>query len=115
MISTLNELLPLLEKIAHIGKFLPIIAEKVAIRGEAAAEAEMKELKARVEDAQNATRATIRGGIVPGGGIALLYPFPKHLKECSPIQFCTRSFPRTDEIGPALGFCLSHLDPWLPR
>jgi len=38
----------------------------------AATEAEMKEKKARVEDALNATRAAVEGGIVPGGGVALL-------------------------------------------
>ena len=38
----------------------------------AATEAEMKEKKARVEDALNATRAAIEEGIVPGGGVALL-------------------------------------------
>jgi chaperonin GroEL len=38
----------------------------------AATEAEMKEKKARVEDALHATRAAIEEGIVPGGGVALL-------------------------------------------
>jgi chaperonin GroEL len=38
----------------------------------AATEAEMKEKKARVEDALHATRAAIQEGIVPGGGVALL-------------------------------------------
>ena len=38
----------------------------------AATEAEMKEKKARVEDALHATRAAVEEGIVPGGGIALL-------------------------------------------
>src|SRR5256885_3345489 len=38
----------------------------------AATEAEMKERKARVEDALHATRAAIEGGIVPGGGVALI-------------------------------------------
>jgi chaperonin GroEL len=38
----------------------------------AASEAEMKEKKARVEDALNATRAAVEEGIVPGGGVALL-------------------------------------------
>ena len=42
------------------------------IRVGAATESEMKELKARVEDAHHATRAAIEEGIVPGGGIALL-------------------------------------------
>src|SRR6195256_4171780 len=39
----------------------------------AATESEMKEKKARVEDALHATRAAVEEGIVPGGGVALLY------------------------------------------
>ncbi|HKV71992.1 MAG TPA: chaperonin GroEL [Gemmatimonadales bacterium] len=39
----------------------------------AATETEMKEKKARVEDALHATRAAVEEGIVPGGGSALLY------------------------------------------
>ena len=42
------------------------------IRVGAATETEMKELKARVEDALHATRAAMNGGILPGGGTALL-------------------------------------------
>ncbi|MDK2897500.1 MAG: chaperonin GroEL [Candidatus Atribacteria bacterium] len=42
------------------------------IRVGAATEAEMKEKKARVEDALHATRAAVEEGIVPGGGVALL-------------------------------------------
>lgn len=38
----------------------------------AATETEMKEKKARMEDALNATRAAVEEGIVPGGGVALL-------------------------------------------
>jgi chaperonin GroEL len=38
----------------------------------AATEVEMKEKKARVEDALNATRAAVEEGIVPGGGVALI-------------------------------------------
>ena len=38
----------------------------------AASEVEMKEKKARVEDALHATRAAVEEGIVPGGGVALL-------------------------------------------
>ena len=38
----------------------------------AASEAEMKERKARIEDALHATRAAIEEGIVPGGGVALI-------------------------------------------
>lgn len=38
----------------------------------AATEVEMKEKKARVEDALSATRAAVEEGIVPGGGLTLL-------------------------------------------
>jgi len=42
----------------------------------AATETEMKEKKARVEDAMHATRAAVDEGIVPGGGIAFLRAIP---------------------------------------
>src|SRR5256885_1851126 len=42
------------------------------IRVGAATEVEMKEKKARVEDALHATRAAVEEGIVPGGGVALI-------------------------------------------
>lgn len=38
----------------------------------AATETEMKEIKLRIEDALNATRAAVEEGIVPGGGVALV-------------------------------------------
>ncbi len=40
-------------------------------------EVEMKEIKARVEDALHATRAAVEEGIVPGGGVALLRSIPE--------------------------------------
>ena len=43
---------------------------KVNVGG--ATESEMKEKKARVEDALHATRAAVQEGILPGGGVALL-------------------------------------------
>jgi len=48
----------------------------------AVTEAELKEKKARVEDALHATRAAVEEGIVPGGGVALLRCIPalKNLK-----------------------------------
>ncbi|MDR1611149.1 MAG: chaperonin GroEL [Planctomycetota bacterium] len=46
----------------------------------AATETEMKEVKARFEDALHATRAAIEGGIVPGGGVALIRAADKALK-----------------------------------
>jgi chaperonin GroEL len=42
----------------------------------AATETEMKEKKARVEDALHATRAAVEEGIVPGGGVALIRSLP---------------------------------------
>ena len=49
------------------------LAGGVAVmNGGAATETEMKEKKARVEDALHATRAAVEEGIVPGGGVALL-------------------------------------------
>ncbi len=42
------------------------------IRVGAATETELKEKKARVEDALNATRAAVEEGIVPGGGVAYI-------------------------------------------
>ena len=42
----------------------------------AATETEMKEKKARVEDALHATRAAVEEGIVPGGGVAYIRALP---------------------------------------
>ena len=42
----------------------------------AATETEMKEKKARVEDAMHATKAAVEEGIVPGGGVALVRCIP---------------------------------------
>jgi chaperonin GroEL len=54
----------------------------------AATEVEMKEKKARVEDALHATRAAVEEGIVPGGGVALLRARSniKNLKGDNPDQ-----------------------------
>jgi len=56
----------LIERLAKLAGGVAII--KVG----AATETEMKEKKARVEDALHATRAAVEEGIVPGGGVALL-------------------------------------------
>ncbi len=57
----------------------------------AATESEMKEKKARVEDAMHATRAAIQEGILPGGGVALLRAStglkPKDLSEDERIGY----------------------------
>lgn len=54
----------------------------------AATETEMKEKKARVEDAMHATKAAVEDGIVPGGGVALLraQDAVEKLKENGDIQ-----------------------------
>ena len=49
-----------------------IVGGVAIIKVGAATEIEMKEKKARVEDALNATRAAVEEGVVPGGGVALL-------------------------------------------
>ncbi|MBI2877549.1 MAG: chaperonin GroEL, partial [Candidatus Tectomicrobia bacterium] len=49
-----------------------LVGGVAVIKVGAATESEMKEKKARVEDALNATRAAVEEGIVPGGGVALI-------------------------------------------
>ncbi|GIW45728.1 MAG: 60 kDa chaperonin [Candidatus Binatia bacterium] len=49
-----------------------LVGGVAVIRVGAATEVEMKEKKARVEDALHATRAAVEEGIVPGGGVALV-------------------------------------------
>jgi chaperonin GroEL len=49
-----------------------LVGGVAVIKVGAATETEMKEKKARVEDAMHATKAAIEEGIVPGGGVALL-------------------------------------------
>jgi chaperonin GroEL len=49
-----------------------LVGGVAVIKVGAATEVEMKEKKARVEDALNATRAAVEEGIVPGGGVAYL-------------------------------------------
>jgi chaperonin GroEL len=57
----------------------------------AATESEMKEKKARVEDALHATRAAVEEGIVPGGGVALI--------RCLPAIEATKSANDDEKIG----------------
>jgi chaperonin GroEL len=53
-----------------------LVGGVAVIKVGAATETEMKEKKARVEDALNATRAAVEEGIVPGGGVAYLRTIP---------------------------------------
>src|SRR5437016_5290056 len=60
----------LLERLAKL------VGGVAVIKVGAATETELKEKKARVEDAMHATRAAVEEGIVPGGGVALLRCIP---------------------------------------
>ena len=53
-----------------------LVGGVAVIKVGAATETEMKEKKARVEDAMHATKAAVEEGIVPGGGVALLRTVP---------------------------------------
>jgi chaperonin GroEL len=53
-----------------------LVGGVAVIKVGAATETEMKEKKARVEDAMHATKAAVEEGIVPGGGVALLRTIP---------------------------------------
>src|SRR6186713_2044893 len=53
-----------------------LVGGVAVIKVGAATETEMKERKARVEDALHATRAAVEEGIVPGGGVALIRALP---------------------------------------
>src|SRR4051812_41296412 len=66
-----------------------LVGGVAVIKVGAATETEMKEKKARVEDALHATRAAVEEGIVPGGGVALLRALPalENLKVSGEQQF----------------------------
>jgi len=53
-----------------------LVGGVAVIRVGSATETEMKEKKARVEDAMHATKAAVEEGIVPGGGVALIRAIP---------------------------------------
>jgi chaperonin GroEL len=53
-----------------------LVGGVAVIKVGAATETEMKEKKARVEDAMHATRAAVEEGIVPGGGVAFIRALP---------------------------------------
>ncbi len=61
----------------------------------AATETEMKEKKARVEDALHATRAAVEEGIVPGGGTALI----RALKLCQDSDYCSAASSADEKTG----------------
>ncbi|MBK6406396.1 MAG: chaperonin GroEL [Holophagales bacterium] len=65
-----------------------LVGGVAVIKVGAATETEMKEKKARVEDAMHATKAAVEDGIVPGGGVALLRAMDAvgTLKEAGDIQ-----------------------------
>jgi chaperonin GroEL len=85
----MKDLLPVLEQVARLRtqvedttsdydreklqeRLAKLVGGGAIIKVGAATETEMKEKKARVEDALHATRAAVEEGIVPGGGVALL-------------------------------------------
>ena len=75
-----------------------IIGGVAVIKVGAATETEMKEKKARVEDALNSTRAAVEEGVVAGGGVALLRCVPA-LERVKPVDDdeaagCARCAPR---------------------
>src|SRR5229473_3576344 len=81
-ISSMKDLLPILETIEETTsdydreklqeRLAKLVGGVAVVRVGAATEMEMKEKKARVEDALHATRAAVEEGVVPGGGVALI-------------------------------------------
>ena len=69
------------------------------IRVGAPTEADMKQTKARIEDALHATRAAAEEGIVPGGGVALFRVIPAVQKLHDPTSQATRSSARPSFCG----------------
>jgi chaperonin GroEL len=69
-----------------------LVGGVAVIKVGAATETEMKEKKARVEDAMHATRAAVEEGIVPGGGVALV--------RCTPaVDDVIKSLEGDEKIG----------------
>jgi chaperonin GroEL len=68
-----------------------IVGGVAVINVGAATETEMKEKKARVEDALHATKAAVEEGIVPGGGVALL--------RCIPALDALKGVPAEQMVG----------------
>ena len=70
-----------------------LVGGVAVIKVGAATETEMKEKKARVEDAMHATRAAVEEGIVPGGGVALVRCVPAVEKVVRSWRVTRRSAP----------------------
>jgi chaperonin GroEL len=68
-----------------------IVGGVAVINVGAATETEMKEKKARVEDALHATKAAVEEGIVPGGGVALL--------RCAAVLDSLKDLPAEQKVG----------------
>ncbi len=71
----------------------------------AATETEMKEQKARVDDALHSTRAAVEEGIGPGGGVTLIQA-AKALKQLKGLSY--EQWPAVDIMSKALKTCLSN-------
>jgi chaperonin GroEL len=69
-----------------------LVGGVAVIKVGAATETEMKEKKARVEDAMHATRAAVEEGIVPGGGVALVRCIPA-------VEKLAKSLDSEEKIG----------------
>ena len=82
------------------------------IRVGAATEADMKQKKARVEDALHATRAAVAEGILPGGGVALLRAIPRGRARLPRSSTATRSSAPKSSPGP--GEADPHASPRTP-
>src|SRR5450432_1786753 len=72
-----------------------LVGGVAVIKVGAATETEMKEKKARVEDAMHATRAAVEEGIVPGGGVALV-------RCASAVDVVIKSLEGDEKIGAAI-------------
>jgi len=75
-----------------------IVGGVAIIKVGAATEVEMKEKKARVEDALNATKAAVEEGVIPGGGVAYL----RSLKALDEIKLPAEELQGVDIIKKAL-------------
>ncbi|MCL2661553.1 MAG: chaperonin GroEL, partial [Acidobacteriaceae bacterium] len=72
-----------------------LVGGVAVIKVGAATETEMKEKKARVEDAMHATRAAVEEGIVPGGGVALV-------RSCDAVDEVIKGLEGDEKIGASI-------------